>query len=90
MSIFTIGGGTDIAVSDQDFDGVVIKYVGDMLEVTDERVTAEAGMNWDKLVEDVVNKNLSGVECLSGIPGTVGAGLFRISVHMGKSCQKLL
>ena len=32
------------------------------------------GMNWDKLVEDVVNKNLSGVECLSGIPGTVGAG----------------
>ena len=43
LSIFTIGGGTDIAVSDQDFDGVVIKYVGDMLEVTDERVTAEAG-----------------------------------------------
>ena len=30
-------------------------------------------MNWDKLVEETVNRNLQGIECLSGIPGSVGA-----------------
>ena len=78
LSIFTIGGGTDIAVSDHDFDGVVIKYTGNKLRIKNDElkitVTAEAGMNWDKLVEETVDKNLQGIECLSGIPGTVGAG----------------
>lgn len=75
LPIFVIGGGTDIAVSDRDFDGVVIKYFGQSYTATGVglRVNAEAGMNWDKLVEETVNKNLQGIECLSGIPGTVGA-----------------
>lgn len=77
LPIFTIGGGTDIAVSDKDFDGVVIKYVGDSFrfENKDDNnyVTAEAGVVWDKLVKLSVDKNLQGIECLSGIPGTVGA-----------------
>ena len=36
------------------------------------RVSAGAGESWDRLVESVVARGLSGVECLSGIPGTVG------------------
>ncbi|MCR9144024.1 MAG: UDP-N-acetylmuramate dehydrogenase [bacterium] len=35
--------------------------------------TAEAGTNWDEFVQATVEAGLSGVECLSGIPGTVGA-----------------
>src|SRR3989344_4060708 len=73
LPIFIIGGGSDIAVSDKKFDGIVIKFLGNSVQVIGNRVTAEAGMNWDKLVEVVVNKNLQGIECLSGIPGTVGA-----------------
>ena len=64
--------------SDKDFDGVVIKYVGkdsktQKLQNSKYLVTAEAGMNWDDLVEFTVKNNLQGMECLSGIPGTVGA-----------------
>jgi len=73
LSIFVLGGGTDILVSDEPFEGVVIKYVGNKLYVTGNKLTAEAGMEWDKLVEYAVENNLQGVECLSGIPGTVGA-----------------
>lgn len=73
LPIFTIGGGTDIAVSDDDYNGVVIKYIGNSISYTGNKVTAEAGVSWDKLVEDTVNKNFQGIECLSGIPGSVGA-----------------
>lgn len=77
LPIFIIGGGSDILVSDKDFDGVVIKYVGKKLKIKNLKfkiqVTAEAGLAWDKLVEFCVNKNLQGIECLSWIPGTVGA-----------------
>ncbi|MDP3918102.1 MAG: UDP-N-acetylmuramate dehydrogenase [Candidatus Woesebacteria bacterium] len=73
LPIFTIGDGTDIAVSDDDYNGVVIKYIGNNISYTGNNVTAESGVNWDKLVEETVNRNLQGIECLSGIPGTVGA-----------------
>lgn len=73
LPIFTIGGGTDIAVSDDDYNGVVIKYIGNSISYTGNKVTAEAGVIWDKLVEDTVNKNFEGIESLSGIPGSVGA-----------------
>lgn len=73
LPIFTIGGGTDIAVDDKYFEGVVIKYISKNVLFKESLVTAEAGKNWDKLVEETVSKNLKGIECLSGIPGTVGA-----------------
>lgn len=78
LPIFIIGGGSDILVSDSRFEGVVIKYVGKnsrMSELQKSRIliTADAGMEWDKLVEFAVNNGLQGIECLSGIPGMVGA-----------------
>lgn len=72
LPIFIIGGGSDILVSDEDFDGVVLKYVADKITRDGDIVTAEAGLEWDKLVEYAVNKNLGGIESLSAIPGTVG------------------
>lgn len=73
LKIFILGAGSDILVSDADFDGVVIKYTGNSVQRTGDRVTAEAGVKWDDLVKLAVENNLQGLECLSGIPGTVGA-----------------
>lgn len=73
LPIFIIGGGSDILVSDNDYQGVVIRYGGESLSFVSNTVTSEAGVVWDKLVEETVNKGLQGIECLSGIPGTVGA-----------------
>ncbi len=72
LKIFVLGGGSDILVSDKGFDGIVIRYIGDRVQVTGDRVTAEAGAIWDDLVAFTVENNLQGMECLSGIPGTVG------------------
>ncbi|MBL7036506.1 UDP-N-acetylmuramate dehydrogenase [Candidatus Microgenomates bacterium] len=73
LPIFVIGGGSDILVSDEKYNGVVIRYIGKNIEYQDNLVTAEAGASWDDLVASVVKKNLGGIESLSGIPGSVGA-----------------
>lgn len=74
LPLFIIGGGSDILAGDKEFNGVVIKYTGrDITYLGDGRVKAEAGADWDSLVAFAVEKNLQGIECLSGIPGTVGA-----------------
>lgn len=74
LPIFILGEGTDILASDKEFNGLVIKYVGSSIDFQENGiVTGEAGANWDKLVLESVTKKLQGIECLSGIPGTVGA-----------------
>jgi UDP-N-acetylmuramate--alanine ligase len=72
--IFILGGGSDILASDKKFNGVVIKYTSSSILVGEDGiVTADAGASWDRLVEETVKSDLAGLECLSGIPGTVGA-----------------
>ncbi len=77
LPIFVIGEGSDILVNDNGFDGIIVKYIGQDLEFKENNkktlVTVEAGMVWDVLVEKCVEKGLQGIECMSGIPGTVGA-----------------
>ncbi len=72
LNIFTIGSGSDLLVSDSEFVGLVIKFIGNKYTIEDNLITAEAGMGWDELVALTVEKNLEGIECMSGIPGKVG------------------
>lgn len=75
--LFILGEGSDILVSDKPFKGTVIKFVGKgfSLEEKDGKffATAKAGEYWDDFVNYCVQNDLQGTECLSGIPGTVGA-----------------
>lgn len=77
VPVFVLGGGSDILVSDKGFPGLVIQYLASSIDYKDNgkyvTVKAMAGLNWDKMVENCVKKGLQGIECLSGIPGTVGA-----------------
>lgn len=77
LPIFYIGGGSNILIDDDGLKGLVIKYMDQNTEFIDEgehyKVKAGAGLEWDKLVEESVSRNLQGIECLSGIPGLVGA-----------------
>jgi UDP-N-acetylmuramate dehydrogenase len=72
-----LGGGSNMIVSDAGFDGLVVQIAtrGLRFETSggDATVTAAAGEPWDALVAEVVGRGLGGVECLSGIPGLVGA-----------------
>ena len=73
---FVLGGGSNLVIADQGFDGLVLQIglQGSSIaqDSSDTLVRVGAGEAWDGLVESVVARGLAGVECLSGIPGTVG------------------
>jgi UDP-N-acetylmuramate dehydrogenase len=73
---FVLGGGSNLVIADSGFDGLVLQMgvMGTSVdrESEDSLITVGAGESWDRLVEMLVARGLAGVECLSGIPGTVG------------------
>ena len=74
---FILGGGSNVLIADNGFDGLVIQIrstgiQSEKIPSGEVRVTAQAGEDWDSLVAYCVNNDLAGVECLSGIPGSVG------------------
>lgn len=73
--VMILGGGSNVIVCDRGFDGLVLQYVADRLtaDLGTGRVQVEAGYDWDALVAWTVDHDLTGLECLSGIPGWVGA-----------------
>ncbi len=77
MRYHILGGGSNTIFLDEGFDGLVIKiatrgmqFIRDRDKV---RMVVAAGEDWDQFVKVCVRYNLAGVECLSGIPGLVGA-----------------
>jgi UDP-N-acetylmuramate dehydrogenase len=79
LPLFVLGGGSNLVVADSGWPGLVLKIaVGGIVQRggrdEDGKVIfdAGAGESWDKFVSRAVMARCSGVECLSGIPGSVG------------------
>ncbi|HMF53181.1 MAG TPA: UDP-N-acetylmuramate dehydrogenase [Edaphobacter sp.] len=77
LPIFVLGGGSNLLVSDAGFDGLVLRIALDspiLPSFNDDLVvyTVAAGVEWNRFVLSVCEQGISGVECLAGIPGTVG------------------
>src|SRR4051812_18375091 len=74
--LFVLGGGSNLVVADSGFHGLVLKIaiggIEDHVEDGKRVFEAGAGVEWDSLVAQAVGKDCAGIECLSGIPGTVG------------------
>lgn len=77
VPVLLLGGGSNLLISDDGFDGLVIKIdtkgvdIGDLCGAG--RVEAAAGEGWDSFVATLVHEGYAGAEALSGIPGCVGA-----------------
>ena len=75
--VFFLGGGSNLLFADEGWPGLVIDLamMGVQHGCEDGLVSlhAQAGENWDGLVALAVSRNWAGIECLSGIPGRVGA-----------------
>jgi UDP-N-acetylmuramate dehydrogenase len=76
VELFVLGGGSNLVIADRGFDGLVaqidIQGVEFRADGGDTLVRAGAGEPWDPLVALSVERGLAGLECLSGIPGSVG------------------
>jgi UDP-N-acetylmuramate dehydrogenase len=70
--LFVLGGGSNVLIADEGFDGLVLQIALRGISIDNNLVTVGAGEDWDQFVAFCVEKNLAGIECLSGIPGLVG------------------
>jgi UDP-N-acetylmuramate dehydrogenase len=75
--VFLLAGGSNVVIDDDGVEATVvlirtagIRVVG---EGGDALLTVEAGQPWDEVVAFCVEEGLSGIECLSGVPGSAGA-----------------
>ncbi|WP_133733859.1 UDP-N-acetylmuramate dehydrogenase [Nocardia ignorata] len=73
VAVLLVAGGSNLLIDDAGFDGVVVRVRNTGVEFGTDSVLAEAGANWDELVAASVAAGFGGLECLSGIPGSVGA-----------------
>ncbi len=76
LPLFVLGGGSNLVVADSGWPGLVLRIAigGISHDTTGNAVlfSVGAGVNWDDFVAQAVVQNCAGVECLSGIPGSVG------------------
>ncbi len=79
IPVFILGGGSNILVSDEGFEGLVLSVR--LSDITTEEagdrthVSVGAGVVWDDFVQWSIAHRFAGLECLSGVPGTVGGAV---------------
>ena len=76
--VLVLGGGSNLVVADDGFDGTVVRVETTGLVAGGDacggaEVTVEAGENWDEFVAHAIGEEWIGIEALAGVPGTVGA-----------------
>ena len=83
-----IGSGTNLIVSDQGFDGIVLRLTANTIGREGEMVRAEAGAELQALVDYCIDQGLRGLETMTGIPGSVGAALYGNAGAYGHSIDE--
>jgi len=78
LPIFIIGGGSNVIVKDEGFNGIIIRMRIPGFEIISDDINSTtikigAGEDWDSVVKRTVDMRLSGIEALSIVPGTAGA-----------------
>lgn len=77
IATYFVGSGSNLLVADEGIDGLVITLGKSLkrLEITGATVFAESGVMLGKMVKECISRNLSGVESMIGVPGTLGGAL---------------
>ena len=68
-----LGGGSNVVLSDDLAGLTVVRLANTRITLDGNVIRAEAGADWDTVVQAAITAGLGGLECLSGIPGSAGA-----------------
>ncbi|HEX5226172.1 MAG TPA: UDP-N-acetylmuramate dehydrogenase [Bryobacteraceae bacterium] len=83
-----IGSGTNLIVSDDGFDGIVLRYTANRISSHDATLEADAGAELQTLVDYSIDHGLRGLETMTGIPGSVGAAIYGNAGAYGHSINE--
>ncbi len=91
---FVLGRGSNLLVSDNGFDGVVINLRKHFNKITIDKeaktITAEAGASLPAVSQAALAAGLTGLEFAAGIPGTMGGGLFMNAGAYGGELKQIV
>jgi UDP-N-acetylmuramate dehydrogenase len=87
-SYIVIGAGTNLIVSDDGFDGIVLRLTANQISSEGTLVRAEAGVELQALVDYSIEHGLRGLETMTGIPGSVGAAIYGNAGAYGHSIEE--
>ncbi|MEM6793129.1 MAG: UDP-N-acetylmuramate dehydrogenase [Acidobacteriota bacterium] len=78
LPLLVLGGGSNVLIADRGFPGAVLRVLSSRVERVEKGaesavLRADAGADWQQLVDLAVAEGLGGLECLAGIPGWCGA-----------------
>ncbi|WP_238325820.1 UDP-N-acetylmuramate dehydrogenase [Bryobacter aggregatus] len=76
LPLLTLGGGSNLIVSDAGFDGAVLRFVGKRIARKGGITTAETGAVWQDVVDFHSDLGLTGMERMTGIPGWLGGAIY--------------
>lgn len=85
---FILGGGSNLLVSDNGFDGAVFKIEYSELSRNENEITAGAGLKLNELINFCLKNQLSGLEWAIGIPGTIGGAVYGNAGAMGSDISQ--
>ena len=91
--IFILGAGSNILITDNLFDGIVIKLSNNFNNISllgEDIIIAGSAVSDKTLSDFAINNNLSGFEFLSCIPGTIGGGIKMNAGCFGKEFKDIL
>jgi UDP-N-acetylmuramate dehydrogenase len=88
LSYVVIGGGTNLIVCDDGFDGIVLKLTARKIRIEGAQVTADAGVVLQDLVDSTISHGLQGLETMTGIPGFTGAAVYGNAGAYGHSISE--
>lgn len=83
-----LGNGSNVLVSDEGFDGLVIKLKNNELKINDSEIDVGAGAMLAVLVKESANAGLSGLEWAAGIPGSVGGAIYGNAGAFGRAISE--
>ena len=90
VPLYVIGNGSNILFTDKGIEGIVIKLRFDDIYIYDEIVEVGSGVLLSKLAMYALNNSLSGLEELSGIPGTIAGAVKMNAGAYGKEMKDLV
>jgi UDP-N-acetylmuramate dehydrogenase len=85
-----IGGGTNLVVSDDGFDGLLLKFTGSKIDVNGTRLRVEAGAVLQDVVDRSIELGLEGLQTMTGIPGFTGGAVYGNAGAYGHSINELI
>ncbi len=90
MPFFILGGGSNLLVSDQGFNGLVIKIEFKNFKNRNKEIFTEAGAELNALIKITEKRGLAGLEWAAGIPGVVGGAIRGNAAAFGHSISEMV